>query len=164
MQYISGHLFSFLADDQAACIGAKHLSSFFVNTYDATQGWEGYQQTKAQKHHTLIAHWRAPDAKNIKPPRNMISSVIHTASNHDTSGYKTAETHFNKPIEIMDAIMEFYSLPGMVIMDAFAGSGSTLIAGHARGLIARSCENSPDAAAVLLERVSTTLQLEPRIT
>jgi 16S rRNA G966 N2-methylase RsmD len=176
MQYISGHLFSFLSDDQASCIGTKHLSSFFVNTYGATQGWEGYQQTKAQKHHTLIAHWRAPDAKNVRQAhklprwkpgdkaRPQISSVIHTESNHDTSGYKSAETHFIKPLEVMDVFMEFYSLPGMVCMDAFAGSGSTTIAAHKRGMFARACELSPDAAAVYLERVTTVLELEAKLT
>jgi DNA modification methylase len=93
----------------------------------------------------------------------MISSVIQTESNHDTCGYKSAETHFIKPLVIMDSIMEFYSLPGMVIMDAFAGSGSTTIAAHGRGMFARACENSPDAAAVFLERVTTTLELEAKL-
>ena len=57
-----------------------------------------------------------------------------------------------KPVELVRRALENSSKPGDVVLDAFGGSGSTLIACHATGRKARLCELDPKYADVILRR------------
>jgi site-specific DNA-methyltransferase (adenine-specific) len=57
-----------------------------------------------------------------------------------------------KPVELVKRALENSSKPGDIVLDAFGGSGSTLIACHATGRKARLCELDPKYADVILRR------------
>ncbi len=61
---------------------------------------------------------------------------------------------------IGDAIMDC-SKPGGVVLDAFAGSGTTLVAAERTGRIGRAIELDPIYADVILKRVSDATGCEP---
>jgi DNA modification methylase len=57
-----------------------------------------------------------------------------------------------KPVELARRAIEYSSLPGEVVLDPFAGSGSTLIACEQTGRRAYLVELDPLYADVVLER------------
>ena len=57
-----------------------------------------------------------------------------------------------KPVELVARAIGNSSLPGSIVLDPFAGSGSTLIACHQTGRIARLVELDPKYADVILRR------------
>lgn len=66
-----------------------------------------------------------------------------------------------KPLEmIKDAILDC-SKPGGIILDAFMGSGTTLIAAEATGRVAYGIEYEPAYLDVILNRYQMTTGLEP---
>lgn len=62
-----------------------------------------------------------------------------------------------KPLQLMEALVEKHSQPGDLIVDPFAGSGTTLIAALRRGRNARGSEPSNDYYPKLVSRLSTLL-------
>ncbi len=154
LNFISGNLFSFLGDKQAASIGDKNFVRFFINTYEHPQGFDALQAIK--HHHTLIAQWQL---RKVKPVRGLkeLTTVFVTDSNHDASVYASMDgtAKHIKPQIIMQTLMRYFTKPGWIIMDAYAGGGSTLIAAEKLKLKTRSMELNPDACAILLERAET---------
>ncbi len=61
-----------------------------------------------------------------------------------------------KPIRLMELLIELVTKPGQTVLDSFAGSGSTLIAAHRLGRRYLGCESSPDYAEVCRSRLSAT--------
>lgn len=57
-----------------------------------------------------------------------------------------------KPLEVLEWILERYAKAGDLILDPYYGSGSTLIAAHRRGLTCYGAELSPAYADVILAR------------
>lgn len=57
-----------------------------------------------------------------------------------------------KPVELIERMLRNSAAPGGVVFDAFAGSGSTLIAAHHAGLAALLCELDPAYADVICRR------------
>jgi DNA modification methylase len=67
-----------------------------------------------------------------------------------------------KPVELISQMIRNSSLPGDIVLDPFAGSGSTLVAAHQLGRIGYGCELDPGYLAVQLERLSL-LGLKPEL-
>lgn len=59
-----------------------------------------------------------------------------------------------KPLELPRRAIRNSSRNGAIVFDGFAGSGTTLIAAHELGRVARVCELSPRYADVILNRAS----------
>ena len=57
-----------------------------------------------------------------------------------------------KPVELVERAIENSSRPGNTILDAFGGSGTTLIAAEKTGRIARLIEMDPKYCDVIVRR------------
>lgn len=57
-----------------------------------------------------------------------------------------------KPVELIEPMLRNSCPPGGVVLDTFAGSGSTLIAAHRAGVLALLCELDPHYADVICRR------------
>jgi DNA modification methylase len=57
-----------------------------------------------------------------------------------------------KPVELARRAIEYSSLPGETVLDPFAGSGSTLVAGEQTGRRAYLMEIDPLYADTIVER------------
>ena len=58
-----------------------------------------------------------------------------------------------KPVELIERLIENSSREGEIVLDAFLGSGTTMLASHAKGRKCRGVELDPDYCAVILERM-----------
>jgi len=67
-----------------------------------------------------------------------------------------------KPVELIARMIRNSSLPGDIIYDPFAGSGTTLVAGHQLGRVVFAVEKDPLYVAVQLERLAD-LGLRPEL-
>jgi DNA modification methylase len=66
-----------------------------------------------------------------------------------------------KPVELSRLAIEYSSLPGEVVLDPFAGSGSTLIAAERTGRRAYLVELDPLYGDVIVERWRAFTGREP---
>ena len=67
-----------------------------------------------------------------------------------------------KPPQLVARMIRNSSEPGDIVLDPFAGSGSTAIAAHAMQRRARMIEKAPKYVAVILERMAQTFKITPR--
>jgi site-specific DNA-methyltransferase (adenine-specific) len=58
-----------------------------------------------------------------------------------------------KPIPLLEDLLGRVSSPGQTLVDPFAGSGSSLQAGHKQKLICYGCEILPEAYAAAMSRL-----------
>jgi len=61
-----------------------------------------------------------------------------------------------KPVRLMQALIELTTKPGHLVLDPFAGSGSTLVAAKASGRRCCGIEIDPDMCTIIGERLSVT--------
>ena len=66
-----------------------------------------------------------------------------------------------KPVELVARCIRNSSKPGETILDPFGGSGTTLIAAHQEGRVARLCEISPEYVDVTIARAAAFTGLDP---
>ena len=74
--------------------------------------------------------------------------VEQCARNEDTKRVHPTE----KPVKVLQDVIEEYSNSGDVVIDLFGGSGSTLIACKKTGRINRSMELDPKYCDVIVQR------------
>lgn len=75
---------------------------------------------------------------------------------------KRSEEHPTmKPLELVERSLNNSSQPGDIVLDLFAGSGTTLMACERLGRVCRTMDNDPKYVAVALERWSTATAQEP---
>ena len=67
---------------------------------------------------------------------------------------KSDEHPTMKPLELVERSLRNSSQPGAIVLDLFAGSGTTLIASERLGRVCRTMDNDPKFVAVCLERWS----------
>lgn len=60
-----------------------------------------------------------------------------------------------KPVKLMQALIEMTTLPGQVVLDPFCGSGSTLVAAQMIGRCSIGIERDPNHFATASQRIST---------
>jgi DNA modification methylase len=76
---------------------------------------------------------------------------------------KSEEHPTMKPIELVERSINNSSLPGAIVLDLFAGSGTTLIACERLGRVCRMMDNDPKYVAVSLERWSAATGQIPEL-
>ncbi len=76
---------------------------------------------------------------------------------------KSEEHPTMKPLELVERSLANSSQPGAIVLDLFAGSGTTLIACERLGRVCRTMENDPKYAAVVLERWLQMTNQEPTL-
>jgi site-specific DNA-methyltransferase (adenine-specific) len=62
-----------------------------------------------------------------------------------------------KPVKLLQALIELTTLPGQIVLDPFCGSGSTLVAAKWVGRKYIGFEVDPDAVKVAKERLAPDL-------
>lgn len=67
-----------------------------------------------------------------------------------------------KPVELVNWILERYSLKNNIVYDAFGGSGSTMVACEQLDRQCRMMELEPEYTAVILQRMAD-MGLEPEL-
>lgn len=77
---------------------------------------------------------------------------------------KKSEDHpTQKPLELVERSLMNSSKPGAIVLDLFAGSGTTLIACERLGRTCRTMENDPRFVSVVLERWSVATGQSPEV-
>ena len=85
--------------------------------------------------------------------------------NHITAGFGPGESGSHsaqKPVLLMEALISLASRPGQIVLDPFAGSGSTLLAAQRLGRQFVGFELDPDVVATARERLAARPLLAPR--
>lgn len=90
-----------------------------------------------------------------------IASTNPAGGSRDEDDAKTGHGT-QKPIECMARPIRNHFEPGIVVVDPFLGSGTTLIAAEREKRICHGMELSPGYVAVILERAAKA-GLEPRL-
>lgn len=106
----------------------------------------------AQGHETMVlAHaggaslrWngRGKDGTYVHPPVRVADGRIHPAQ---------------KPLALMSELISDFTDPGEIVFDAFAGSGTTLLAARLAGRLALGVERDPKHLAAARRRVSSAV-------
>jgi len=91
----------------------------------------------------------AEKAERGKTPTDVWWHTIVPTSGREKTGYPT-----QKPLGILERIVKVHSKEGDVVLDFFAGSGTTgeAAAKHGRGFVL--VDESPDAAAIMQKRLA----------
>jgi site-specific DNA-methyltransferase (adenine-specific) len=91
----------------------------------------------------------AEKAARGKTPTDVWWQTIVPTNGREKTGYAT-----QKPLAILERIVRVHSTPGSVVLDYFAGSGTTgdAAAKNGRGFVL--IDESPDAARVMAERLA----------
>jgi len=76
---------------------------------------------------------------------------------------KSEEHPTMKPVELVERSLNNSSQPGDIVLDLFAGSGTTLIACERLGRVCRTMDNDPKYVAVCLERWSQMVGEQPTL-
>jgi site-specific DNA-methyltransferase (adenine-specific) len=87
----------------------------------------------------------------------LMRSVIRCRSMHGRAIHET-----QKPVGILTPLIEYSCPPGGIVLDPFAGSGSTLEAACASGRDAIGIEIDPAKAAAARNRLSASLLFSER--
>ena len=97
--------------------------------------------------------WTSSDRKSVKKYDVEYNGLI---------GKEKERWHpTQKPTKLFTSVIEDYAKVGEIVLDVYAGSGTTLIACEQTNRIARLCERSPEYVAVTLERWSTLTGQQP---
>lgn len=86
-----------------------------------------------------------------KTPTDVWWHTIVSPTGREKTGYPT-----QKPLGILERIVKIHSEPGDVVMDFFAGSGTTGEAAHKLGRGFLLVDNNPDAAQVMGRRLAAS--------
>ena len=81
---------------------------------------------------------------------------------HNVFCYKSPSPHerihpTQKPLPLIEKLVELFSAPGDVVVDPFAGSGAMVIAGSRMGRTVRAYENDPTIFRAACERIAAVL-------
>ncbi len=93
--------------------------------------------------------WKNDGPRLVELPDRKQSDVWHIDRPKRSEEHPTM-----KPLELVERSLINSSQPGAVVLDLFAGSGTTLIACERLGRVCRTMDNDPKYAAVVLERWS----------
>lgn len=106
----------------------------------------------------VLCHQTHPDGRPMKKRwrnggnGNMYRfAIVLNRSGKDPRHHTT-----QKPLALMSALVRHFTDPGDVVLDAFAGSGTTILACRARGRVCYGIELDPEVATTGNERIRTT--------
>lgn len=90
----------------------------------------------------------------VKLLEEMLSDKISTSVIHEDKPSRNAEHPTMKPVRLIARGIRNSSKPGQIVVDLFAGSGTTMVAGHQ---LARNCylmEMDPRYVQVIVDRIT----------
>jgi site-specific DNA-methyltransferase (adenine-specific) len=90
-----------------------------------------------------------------KVPTDVWWQTIVPTNGRERTGYPT-----QKPLAVLRRIIQASSRPGDLVLDAFAGSGTTGVAAHALGRRFILVDNNPQALAVMARRLAHVPDVE----
>lgn len=98
--------------------------------------------------HESIAYGWVPNAAAAHPPEERTHDTVW-----EVARPKASRDHPTmKPVELIEKALNLSSSRGEVVLDMFGGSGSTLLAAHRTGRVARLIELDPKYADVICRR------------
>lgn len=101
-----------------------------------------------------VYHQDVEDRAWVDDGRRLAGSVLCcTTGDRDTSRHPTA-----KPVNLMRWLIRAYTKPGDLVVDPFAGSGSTAVAAALEGRRCLAVERDPQWADAARRRVRTVLE------
>ena len=113
--------------------------------------WEKYGYHKKTPTE-LATELSTQQVKNIAFGKGKIPTDVWTKNNHTTSKEYAGWHPTQKPIQLLERIIKANTNPGDVVMDCFAGSGSTMIAAANTGRTFTGCEFDKDYCDKTIER------------
>lgn len=120
------------------------------------------------KGNTLFLSEQVPDGKKYRATRLGGDKPLYVCRASDRSDLWEVSREAmpdhptQKPPELARRALENSTLEGEIVLDAFLGSGSTLVAAEQTGRICYGMELSPDYAGVILERAAD-MGLKPEL-
>jgi DNA modification methylase len=137
----------------SAVVSAGHLNRSHPNTgisaQKATPTGGGVVRVMSNKSYSFVL--RSVNAiKQIN-----YSGLVWNLSVKDSPTFETRigmSHNTMKPVELVERALRNSSRPGDVVLDPFGGSGTTLIAAHKSGRVARLMELDPQYADVIVRR------------
>lgn len=102
--------------------------------------------------------WRGDTARLVKVVDRKQSDVWFIDRPKKSEDHPT-----QKPLELVERSLRNSSKPGAIVLDLFAGSGTTLIACERLGRVCRTMDNDPKYVAVGLERWSVATGQSPEL-
>ena len=118
--------------------------------------WETYRLDK-KDFNELICELDSLKSKDLKFKKGKIPTDVWMKNNHTTSKEYAGWHPTQKPLEIMDRIIKANTQPGDVVLDCFAGSGSTMISALRTGRKFVGCEFDESYIEKIYERAKTLL-------
>jgi len=130
---------------------SKHQIIWGCNNFDFLPAYKGFLVW--QKHIPEDFTMSMAELAYISESLTTISKVFKFPSNSETRFHPT-----QKPIELMKWCLEKYSEEGQIILDCFAGGGSTLIACKLLKRNYIGCEISADYCKIIQDRLDKMTQ------
>ena len=151
-------------------VPGAHYQNWIIWAYD----WGGRTKKKfPRKHEDILMYSKGKDftfnaddvripykmQKNIRTeamnnPRGKIPTDVWTKNNHTTSKEYAGWHSTQKPIKLLERIIQAHTSPGDIVLDCFSGAGSTMIACDNLERSFRGCELDADYVEKSLERLS----------
>lgn len=138
--YAYGQAQNFLSACKAAEIQIRQTLIWNKNSF--ALGRQDYQW----KHEPCLYGWKGGAAHTWRGDRTQ-STVLDFPR-----PVRSAEHPTMKPIELFDYLMQNSTAPGDIVLDIFAGSGTTMIAAEQNGRTAYCMEIDPKCCDVIVDR------------
>ncbi len=118
--------------------------------------WETYRYDKKSVDE-LIHELALQRSKDVNFKKGKIPTDVWMKNNHTTSKEYAGWHPTQKPLEIMDRVIKAHTQPGDVVLDFFAGSGSTMISALRTGRKFIGCEFDEEYVHKSFERAKQLL-------
>lgn len=118
--------------------------------------------TWAPSHETIFFHTRAADATNARQGAGSLTARVRRGSVLRVKRLSAGQVKRHpteKPVDLMRQLIESSSLSGELVLDPFAGAGSTGVAAIAAGRRAFMVELDPNYAEIAAQRACQAEQL-----
>jgi len=118
------------------------ISKYFSEGLTTDKDWNSWETYRFDKKdfNGLICEFDTLKNKDLKFKKGKIPTDVWMKNNHTTSKEYAGWHPTQKPLEIMDRIIKANTQPGDVVLDCFAGSGSTMISALRTGRKFIGCE------------------------
>jgi len=120
--------------------------------------WETYRYDK-KSFEELVEELDSQRNKDVNFKKGKIPTDVWMKNNHTTSKEYAGWHPTQKPLEIMDRIINAHTQPGDVVLDFFAGSGSTMISALRTGRKFIGCEFDEEYVNKSIERAKQLLNV-----
>lgn len=147
-KFCNKHVFVMTGDKQVAFLIHKYFEkfhSFFVVHHDMSVMYPSFKVPL--KHHNMISHFKGDNADS--PEVKGLRTVIHITTMYDK---EQKELSISKVLEIPSTFISYFSKENNIILDLFAGTGSTLIACEKLNRSCVAVELSPTLCEVICRR------------